>query len=115
MDTDQALYQIIGRRIAEARRPAKLSQDKLANGVGISRASIVKIEAGKQHPPIHVLWKIAEVLKIDVATLLPSQKEYFRSTQPFEISSEDLEKINRKANGSLINRNIISRLISEDD
>lgn len=64
-------YQILGGRIREARIKATLTQETFANFVKLSRASIVNIEKGRQHPPIHLLWDIAKVLNIQVSDLLP--------------------------------------------
>ena len=67
------LYRELGRKIREARERSgqKLSQEKLAKRLGISRASIVNIEAGRQHAPLHLLWQIAEILGTDLTFLIP--------------------------------------------
>ncbi|MBA3665825.1 MAG: helix-turn-helix transcriptional regulator [Bacteroidetes bacterium] len=64
-------YTILGSRIREARITAKLKQETFATFLSLSRASIVNIEKGRQHPPIHLLWDIAKVLNIPVVDLLP--------------------------------------------
>lgn len=64
-------YKILGSRIREARTNAKLKQETFAAFLNLSRASIVNIEKGRQHPPIHLLWDIAKVLNIAVTELLP--------------------------------------------
>lgn len=64
-------YLILGNRIREARIKATLTQETFANFVKLSRASVVNIEKGRQHPPIHLLWDIAKVLNIQVNDLLP--------------------------------------------
>lgn len=64
-------YAILGSRIREARTQAKLKQETFATFLNLSRASIVNIEKGRQHPPIHLLWDIAKVLNIQVSELFP--------------------------------------------
>ncbi len=64
-------YVILGYRIREARIKANLKQETFATFLSLSRASIVNIEKGRQHPPIHLLWDIAKVLNIQVYDLLP--------------------------------------------
>lgn len=65
-------YVILGLRIREARTKSKLKQETFATFLNLSRASIVNIEKGRQHPPIHLLWDIAKVLNISVSDLLPN-------------------------------------------
>lgn len=64
-------YTKLGACIKEARLKAGLKQETFASFLSLSRASIVNIEKGRQHPPIHLLWVIAKVLKIEVIELLP--------------------------------------------
>jgi len=72
-----ALYEIIGARIAEARHSARgePSQRELADAVGMSRGSIANIEAGRQRPPIHTLYDVAATLGVAPSALLPSAAE----------------------------------------
>lgn len=67
-------YKSLGQRIREARQKNKFTQDDFANRLDLSRASIVNIEKGRQHPPIHSLWNIAKLLNLEIADLLPSTK-----------------------------------------
>ena len=71
------LYQELGRKIRQARErhSQRLSQDVLAKRLGISRASVVNIEAGRQRAPLHVVWQIAELLGTDLTVLIPSREE----------------------------------------
>ncbi len=65
------LYRELGRKIRQARerQGERLSQDALAKQLGISRASIVNIEAGRQRTPLHLLWQIAELLGTELTLL----------------------------------------------
>lgn len=66
------LYKSIGWKIAAQRRAIRLTQQQLADHIGMSRASIANIERGEQSIMIHMLFAIAECLKIDdVSDLLP--------------------------------------------
>jgi transcriptional regulator with XRE-family HTH domain len=64
-------YQLLGERIKNARTQTGLKQEAFASYLNLSRASIVNIEKGRQHPPIHLLFVIAKVLNIEVTQLLP--------------------------------------------
>ena len=52
----------IGQRIVELRKKKQLSQEDLANMVGISRPSLTQIELGKRSLNIMELQKFAQVL-----------------------------------------------------
>jgi transcriptional regulator with XRE-family HTH domain len=94
-----ALYSILGQRIREARERVGLSQAKVADRLAMSRTSIVNIEAGRQHPPIHVLWEIADVLGTELALLLPSRSDYDQEAAPVELDADTIEEIESAANG----------------
>jgi len=66
------LYKNIGWKLAAKRRAQQLTQQQLADQVGMSRASIANIERGEQSIMVHMLFAIAECLKLkDVSELLP--------------------------------------------
>lgn len=68
---DGPLYQFVGDLIRQKREQAGLNQTALAKRISISRVSIVNIEHGRQRPPLHVLWRIAEALKVQLRDLIP--------------------------------------------
>jgi transcriptional regulator with XRE-family HTH domain len=67
-------YKAMGQRLRDARRTAKLTQEKLADAIGLSRTSITNIETGRQPLHCHVLVHIAEVLGVNPADLIPATK-----------------------------------------
>lgn len=74
-NTIRALSVKIGTRVRHARKDRALSQDQLAEAVGLTRASVANIEAGRQRPPIHILISLAETFGLSVTDLLPSKAE----------------------------------------
>lgn len=56
-------------RIKEARKKAKLTQEQLANEIGVKRAVISKYENGMIEPSLKQLQAIADALKCDPAWL----------------------------------------------
>lgn len=68
----EELYEQVGARVEAVRKRRALSQQGLASKTGLSRASIGNIERGRQHPPLHRLYLIAEALDVEVGELLPS-------------------------------------------
>ncbi len=65
-------YKAIGKKIAEHRKLKKMSQEQLANEVGISYSYITQIEAPNvtKKMSLETLFDIANVLDIDVKDLL---------------------------------------------
>lgn len=90
---DGPLYQFVGDLIRQKREQAGLNQTTLAKRISISRVSIVNIEHGRQRPPLHVLWRIAEALKVQLRDLIPlSLSEHYDSSNGTNASPE-LNKI----------------------
>ena len=75
----ERLYELVGRKVEQRRREAKLSQTQLAQRCGLARGSIANIESGNQRPTLHTLWSLADALSVDVRSLLPSRDEYSRT------------------------------------
>lgn len=90
----------IGNKITIYRKVKKMTQEELGLHIGLSRASIVNIEKGKQNASIDVIWKIATALKITPDKLLPLQNEHItvqtNSTEKDlreQLSSDDADEI----------------------
>lgn len=83
---EDALYLAVGKAIAVRRDELNLTQQTLADAVGLSRASLANIETGRQKILLHYLYRIAAVLKVPrIEELLPA------NVQPTEFSKlEDL-------------------------
>jgi putative transcriptional regulator len=67
------LYSEIGRGIRQLRlrRSPRMSQQQLADSVGLSRASIANIERGLHRIQLHVLYDIATALDAEPHDLIP--------------------------------------------
>lgn len=59
----------MGKRIQRQRKLVGLTQEELAEKVGISRAYIGYIEQARNTPSIELLEKIARVLRVDIKEL----------------------------------------------
>lgn len=93
------LYRIIGDRVREARERAALTQTALALKLKLSRVSVVNIERGRQRPPIHVLWQIAEHLGLEVVSLLPRHRDYLDDNDGVHLDAETVVQIEAAAKG----------------
>ncbi|MFJ7070201.1 helix-turn-helix domain-containing protein [Streptomyces sp. NPDC101115] len=60
----------LGKRIGERRQAQCLSQDQLADAIGMERRSIQRYEAGTRDPTYSVLLQIAKALEVDLADLV---------------------------------------------
>lgn len=66
----------IGLKVSYFRKKCDISQSQLAEKIGVTRASIVNIEHGRQLPPIDRLLNIAIHLNVEVSDFLPSKAEF---------------------------------------
>lgn len=69
------LYNRIGKKIREFREKEKIKQTDFAKMLEISRASVVNIEKARQHPPLHLIFDIARVLKVKITDLIPTMEK----------------------------------------
>ncbi|MDV4179767.1 helix-turn-helix transcriptional regulator [Rhizobium brockwellii] len=67
------VYLGIGGLIRQRRKQLKLTQEKLAPLVDLSRTSLANIESGRQKVLVHQLFAFSSALEMDPADLLPKQ------------------------------------------
>lgn len=60
---------LLGARIKELRKQAGLSQDQLAEKVGIESKYLSRIEVGKRQPSLETLGNIADCLQVEMKEL----------------------------------------------
>lgn len=111
----ETLYRAVGDRIrtARERQPKKVSQVALASKLGVSRASIVNIEAGRQHAPLSLLWQIAQQLDTELIALIPRKAELDASPPEAELSGEMRKQIRLKADGDASLEKDLTTFISQ--
>ena len=71
----QGLYEIVGRRVREARKTSNLTQEELASRVNMTRTSVTNIEKGRQKLLLHTLFDLAAAMKVPVVQLIPELSE----------------------------------------
>lgn len=57
-------------KIAKARKDKGLTQQALAEAVGLTQGAVAHWESGRRQPPVAMLRKIAEALRVPVADLI---------------------------------------------
>lgn len=76
--------ELLGARIREVRKARQLSQDALAEKVGVDPKQISRIEGGKSYPSLDTLDSIARELHVEVKDLF----SYDHLTENKDISAE---------------------------
>jgi len=71
--------ELLGKMIRERRKEKKITQEALAEKVGVSAKQISSYENGHQYPPMDMLFKLCEVLDCDLGYLL-GQEDYKEGT-----------------------------------
>lgn len=69
--TDDEIYVAVGEKVRAARLARNLTQEQVADRIGLERSSVANIERGTQRLPIHVLYRIAAALDFPFIDLLP--------------------------------------------
>lgn len=84
---ETAIYSRLGQAVATRRKMMNLTQAQVAEVVGISRASIANIEAGRQKVLLHQVYGLVNALGLNAIT------ELVPATLPKEADGEASEKV----------------------
>lgn len=84
-------YEMFGTKLRQARQAAGLTQEIVAERVGLSRPSIANIERGNQQVPLHMLASFAAVLGKKPCELLPEDISLQESTALPKTLAKSLE------------------------
>lgn len=89
---------LLGKRIKELRKEKNISQEKLAEIIGIEANNLSRIENGKNYPSADTIVKIAEALNVDVNKLY-----YFGHHKSYDtIKQEIISSLNDESFGRLL-------------
>jgi len=105
------LYRELGKKLRQARETQGLSQEKLAGQLGISRASVVNIEAGRQRAPLHLLWRLSEALGTELCLLIPRLEEMLPSAEQVELGPDMIRQIREIAHGDAQTTQVLTRFV----
>jgi transcriptional regulator with XRE-family HTH domain len=70
----------VGILLQAARQKRGMTQEQLAEAIGVPRASYANLEAGRQRIPVDIIWRVAVVLGVSVVSLLPEPS--YRKQEP---------------------------------
>lgn len=68
-EKEQKLMKTFGKRVAEVRKSRGVTQQELAEDIGMSVVAIAYIETGKRWARLGTLNKIAKSLKVEISDL----------------------------------------------
>jgi len=61
---------LVGQNVRRLRLAANLSQEAVAELMGVDRAYVSALELGKRNPTVITLWQVAEALQVRLADLV---------------------------------------------
>lgn len=100
MTNDKKLNaELIGKSIAKRRLAANLTQDQVAEKLGIGYEAVSRIERGKSIPTVIRLWELAEIFDCEIQELLtessprPDDQAAQIKQMLLELSSKDRDVI----------------------
>jgi transcriptional regulator with XRE-family HTH domain len=100
----------IGTNIKQIRELKNFSQEHIARELGISQASYARIEIGTVIPKIDRLQKIADILEVDLSTLLNTTNNFHFI---FNATANQSGYINNQ-NNNTIDIELIRKIIQEE-
>jgi transcriptional regulator with XRE-family HTH domain len=86
---------ILGDRIKSTRQKKDITQDEMAEMIGVTRGGYSSYETGKNVPPADKLSKIADILKVSADYLLG------RTDDPYQLISLDNGTLSEEEQGML--------------
>jgi DNA-binding XRE family transcriptional regulator len=102
---DSKLYTTLGERILRLRRMQSplMSQQRLAEILGLTRTSVTNIESGKQKVTLDTIYKLCETFGIQVSDLMPTLSDVSRPAdqsvvvggQSYALSSKTADSVKR--------------------
>ena len=96
MSFDRAGFErAVGTLLQVARSRKGMTQEALAEAIGVPRASYANLEAGRQRIPVDVIWRVAVILGISVVSLLPEPVYRPKVAEGYEKPDDDSNSTSR--------------------
>jgi transcriptional regulator with XRE-family HTH domain len=89
----------VGLLLQLTRKKKGITQEELAERIGIPRATYANVESGRQRPPLDIVWRASIVLGVALTSLvpepLPPPANATRRESPGETTTNDLSSLLR--------------------
>jgi len=95
--SEDELYKLLGKKLKKLREDADIKQNQMAEEVDLLRTSISNIEAGRQHPPLILLYKICFILGVEPIDVLPKMSEVVKENLVDVETAHGIKKMPPKA------------------
>lgn len=92
----------IGKKIKKARNEAKLTQEKAAEGIGVSRQTISNWENEKSYPDVISVIKMSDLYSVSLDYLLKGEQPMTNYYEYLEESTNTVKSNNKKGRLTLI-------------
>ncbi len=110
LPTIEIFYKKLGERIKSERIKRNISQEKLAEFIELTRASIINLEKGRHRPSIYQVIMIANFFELDYQILIPfeTQKQAKSNNRDFAkeitnvVTDQQIDKSSKKVINSFL-------------
>ena len=85
---EEVFYRALGERIAELRREREMTQQQLADELGLSQKTVGHYEVGRIRLQVHVLLPLADCLGVSIAALFDPLRKKIARRKPSRRSSD---------------------------
>jgi transcriptional regulator with XRE-family HTH domain len=79
---EEAFYRALGERIAELRRDQNLTQQQLANALGLSQKTVGHYEVGRIRVQVCLLPELADCLGVSISELIDPVRKGLAKRKP---------------------------------
>jgi transcriptional regulator with XRE-family HTH domain len=100
----------IGKTIRQIRELKNISQEYMANELSISQPTYAKIESGQLVPKVDRLKHIADILEVDLSTLINTTQSF---TITFNSTANQSGYINHQ-NNTVLDAELVRQIIREE-
>ena len=89
--SEDLFYRDLGERIKSERLKRKVSQEELAEKLGLTRASVINLEKGRHRPSVYQVILISSYFNMDYTGLVPFVTE--KQKKRTKASGNELDKM----------------------
>ncbi len=92
---EKMFFQALGLRVAALRKECDLTQQQLADLLGVSQQMVASYEVGRRRVPVSLLPTLAKALTVSVETLLGESEKRNGKRGPTPKLQQQLEQVSR--------------------